>query len=296
MKLGIVLPQGLTGEYAGWGPQAAARRTIEVARQAEELGFESIWVYDHLGTFGELRDEPTLEAFALLGALTAATRRIRLGPLVARVGLRSPTLLAKHVGTLDAIAGGRFELGLGTGSQNREARAFGFEFPPKAQRLDELAETLEFLRAAFTSGRASADGTYARAVDAIVNPPGPEATRIPLIVGGNAPDTWRVAARLADEINLDTMTPAAAGDALATIRDLCEEVGRDPSTLAVSIHPDPDAVALPGDRRVRLLADFAALGLPRAMALMTGAVTGEGALETLAADARTAGITLGAAT
>src|SRR5262249_48358654 len=66
VKLGIVLPQGLTGEYAGWGQDAAVRRTLEIARQAEDLGFESVWVYDHLGTFGELRDEPTPEAFALL--------------------------------------------------------------------------------------------------------------------------------------------------------------------------------------------------------------------------------------
>src|SRR5262249_26184900 len=242
-----------------------------------------------LGTFGELRDEPTPEAFALLGALAVTTHRIRFGPLVARVGLRSPTLLAKHVGTLDAIAGGRLDLGLGTGSTNREARAFGFEFLPKAKRLDELAETLEFLGGAFATGRASANGEYVQAADAIVNPRGRQSPRIPLIVGGNAIDTWRVAARLADEVNLDNLAPAAVAEALPTIRSLCEEVDRDPATLAVSIHVDPADVAAPGDRRVRLLTDYAALGLRRAMALLTGAVTGDGALESLANDARAAG-------
>jgi alkanesulfonate monooxygenase SsuD/methylene tetrahydromethanopterin reductase-like flavin-dependent oxidoreductase (luciferase family) len=293
MKVGVVLPQGFTGEYVGWEADAAVRRTLEIARQAEALGFESVWVYDHLGTFGELRDEPTVEAFALLGALAVTTRRVRFGPLVARVGLRSATLLAKQVGTLDTLSGGRFELGLGLGSPNREAHAFGFDFPPKDERLDELAETLEFLREVLSTGRASATGEHVRAVDAVVNPRGPQSPRIPLLVGGNAASTWSVAARFADELNLDNPAPAAVAEALPSIRGLCEEVGRDPATLAVSVHIDPKSLDAPGDRRIRLFADYAALGLPRVMALVTGAVTSEGALESLAADARAAGAHLG---
>jgi len=86
MRVGIVVPQGLEGEYAGWEPALAWQTIASVGRQAEELGFDSLWAYDHVGTFGEVRDLPSFEAFAVLGALVAATSRVRVGPLVARAG------------------------------------------------------------------------------------------------------------------------------------------------------------------------------------------------------------------
>lgn len=292
MKLGIVLPQGLTGEYAGWDPADAWNRTLAVARQAEDLGFQSVWVFDHLGTFGALRDEPTLEAFAVLGALAMATRRVRLGPLVARAGLRSPALLAKHAATLDVISGGRFELGLGAGSTREEALSFGYEFQPVGERLALLRETLEIVGAMFGGGRATYAGERVRVADAINNPRGLQSPRIPIVVGGNGRTTWRLAAQFADELNLDGLSPDATAEALAVIRATCAEVGRDPSSLAVSVHILPANIAEAGSARIRALAAYRALGVSRVIAFVPGSVGGDAALDVLAHDAKAAEIEL----
>ncbi len=293
MKLGILLPQGLTGEFTGWEPAAAWARTLAVARQAEDLGFESAWVYDHVGTFGSLRDEPTLEAFAVLGALATATRRLRLGPLVARAGLRNAALLAKHVSTLDVISGGRFELGLGAGATRDEALAYGYDFQPFAERAALLGETLHVVRALFADGRGTYNGAWLRITGAIDNPRGLQAPRIPIVVGGNSAVAWRLAAEFADELNLDGPAPAAMEAALPVIRAICEESGRDPATLAVSVHILPRDIDASGESRVRLLAAYRELGVRRVMALVPASVTRDDALEALARDATAAGAALG---
>ena len=293
MKLGIVVPQGLTGEYAGWKPAAAWARTLAVARQAENLGFESVWAFDHLGTFGTLRDEPTLEAFAVLGALTSATSRVRLGPLVARAGLRNPALLAKHVSALDVISGGRVELGLGAGSTREEALSFGYEFHPVGERMALLRETLEIVRALFSDGHGTYIGERVRVAEAINNPRGLQAPGIPILVGGNGQTTRRLAAVYADELNLDGPSPAGVREASEAIRATCEAVGRDPATLAVSVYILPADIQASGDGRVRLLDAYRAAGVRRVMALVPGSATGDRALEDLARDARQAGVQLG---
>src|SRR5262245_62894017 len=113
MKVGLVLPQGWIGEYAGWDPAAAWTRTATFARQADDAGLESVWLYDHFHTRGRPTDELTFEAFTALSAVAAMTTRVRLGHLVLCAGYRNPALVAKMAGTLDLISGGRFELGLG---------------------------------------------------------------------------------------------------------------------------------------------------------------------------------------
>ena len=90
MKVGIIVPQGWTGEYDGWDPQVAWQRTVQVARQAEALGFESIWLFDHFHTFPEPTDEITFESFTSLAALAASTSRVRLGHMVACAAFPEP--------------------------------------------------------------------------------------------------------------------------------------------------------------------------------------------------------------
>jgi alkanesulfonate monooxygenase SsuD/methylene tetrahydromethanopterin reductase-like flavin-dependent oxidoreductase (luciferase family) len=271
MKVGLVVPQGFQGEYAGWTPERAWARTLQVARAAERHGADTIWVFDHLGTFGTLRDEPTLEAFAVLQAIAGTTTRPRLGPLVARVGLRNPALLAKIAATLDVASGGRLDLGLGAGSSEREAKAFGYRFDPFPERIALLRETLQVLRPLFADGRATFHGTQARTDDAILNPRGAQQPRIPLIVGGNSRSAWRAAAEFADELNLDGPTPDEAKVALREIAALCESVGRAPGTLAVSVHLFPKAVVASGPERADLFAAYAELGISRVMALLRDA-------------------------
>src|SRR4029078_11288037 len=111
MEIGVIVPQGWTGEYEGWDARRAWERTVAVARQAERLGFESIWVFDHFQTEPEPTVELTFEAFTTLAAMAASTARGRVRHRVICPAYRNPALTAKMMGTLDVISGGRMELG-----------------------------------------------------------------------------------------------------------------------------------------------------------------------------------------
>src|SRR5215213_119625 len=135
MRVGVIVPQGWTGEYDGWDVTEAWERTVAVAQQAERLGFESLWVFDHFQTTPEPTDEITFEAFTTLAALAPITSRVRLGQIVTCAGYRNPALLAKMISTLDVISGGRAELGLGAGWKRDEYDAYGYGFPDTKRRF-----------------------------------------------------------------------------------------------------------------------------------------------------------------
>src|SRR5687768_3889368 len=240
MKLGIIVPQGWTLEFAGWAPELAWARTTAVAQQAERLGAESIWMFDHFHTVPRPTDEITFESFTSLSALAALTERVRLGQIVICNGFRNPALTAKMAATLDTISGGRFELGIGAGWKRDEWQAYGYGFPETAERLAMLHDALEVISRMLEPGRhthAAYEGEYASVKDAINVPKPINPTGMPIMVGGNGPNvTWRLAARYADELNLDGMSPDEVRDALPVIRSRCEEIDRDPDSLAISVH------------------------------------------------------------
>src|SRR6476659_2668534 len=113
MKVGVIVPQGWTGEYDGWDASEAWSRTVAVAQQADRLGFESIWMFDHFHTVPKPTDEITFESFTSLAALAASTSRVRLGHIVICSPRRNPALTAKMISTLDVISDGRMDLGIG---------------------------------------------------------------------------------------------------------------------------------------------------------------------------------------
>ena len=145
MRIGAIVPQGWTGEYDGWDPLAAWARTVAVARLAERLGFESIWLFDHLHTVPRPTDEITFESFTSLAALAAQTERVRLGHIVICTAFRNPGLTAKMISTLDTISGGRMELGIGAGWKREEWLAYGYAFPETRERLAMLHDALEVI-------------------------------------------------------------------------------------------------------------------------------------------------------
>jgi F420-dependent oxidoreductase-like protein len=300
MKLGIIVPQGWTGEYDGWEPDRAWARTVEVAHQAERIGAESVWLFDHFHTTPKPTDELTFESFTSLAALAALTRRVRLGHIVLCNGFRNPALTAKMAATLDTISGGRFELGIGAGWKREEWLAYGYGFPETRERLAMLHDALEVIGRMLEPGRhihASYEGRHHSVAEARNLPKPIQPTGMPIMVGGNGPNvTWRLAARYADELNLDGMSPDGVREALPTIRARCEEIGRDPESLAVSVHVwwgEPDWRRAGAARR-QLLAAYAELGVSRVMGLLQEAATDDGALEALADDARQAGVELAA--
>jgi F420-dependent oxidoreductase-like protein len=293
MKVGIIVPQGWTGEYDGWDPARAWARTVAVAHGAEALGFDSIWMFDHVQTEPVPTDEITFEAFVGLSALAAETARVRLGHLVLCAGYRNPALAAKMISTLDVISGGRAELGLGAGWKEDEYVAYGFGFPPLRTRMEMLEDALEIATRMLGGGRATYEGPAARVRDAINVPRGLQEPRIPILVGGNGPNrTWRLAARFADELNLDWLTPEEVGAARPVIASRCEELGRDPATLRLSVNVGREDTVPEGDVRVDLLRRYADAGVDRVMTLLTASANDDGALERFAEDCAAAGCEL----
>jgi F420-dependent oxidoreductase-like protein len=296
MDVGVIVPQGWTGEYDGWEASAAWARTVAVARQAERLGFESIWVFDHFHTVPEPTDELTFESFSVLAALAALTERVRLGHVVICTAFRNPALTAKMMGTLDVISGGRMVLGVGAGWKEDEFRAYGYGFPDTKTRLAMLGEHLEVITRMLGPGHATFSGTFASVNEAINLPRGLQQPRVPIMVGGNGPKvTWRLAARHADELNLDWLSPDEIRAALPVIRSRCEEIGRDPATLQLSVNIGRDTFKIAGTARVELLAAYRELGIVRVMGLIQASATSDEVLESLAADARASGALLATA-
>ncbi len=294
MNVGLKLPSGCNGEFAGWDPSRAWDRMLALARQAEALGFESIWLLDHFHTMPEPIDAPVFESFVSLAAFAASTSRIRLGQMVLCAGFRNPALTAKMASTLDVVSGGRAQLGIGAGWKEDEWLAYGYGFPGTRERLAILRDQLEVISAMFARGRASYEGEHARVQEAINEPRGLQQPRIPIMVGGNGPTvTWRLAARYADELNLDGLTPRELREALPAIRDRCREVGRDPETLKVSVNIFARDLEEVGQPRAALLADYRTLGVSRIMGLVPGCEISDGALERFAEDAIAAGAKLG---
>jgi F420-dependent oxidoreductase-like protein len=293
MKAGVIVPQGWTGEYDGWDSRRAWERTQEVARQAESLGFESIWLFDHFHTVPRPTEEITFESFTSLAALGAITNRVRLGHIVICAGFRNPAMTAKMISTMDVQTGGRMELGIGAGWKRDEWEAYGYGFPETRDRLGNLANQLEIVTRMMGSPRTTYAGEYA-SIDGAYNVPRPlQRPRVPIMVGGNGPNvTWRLAARYADELNLDGMAPGDVAEALPVIASRCEEIDRDPADLPVSAHIFWSDFAPSGERRIDLLGRYAELGVSRVIGLLQASADGDEALESLAADCRAAGVEL----
>src|SRR2546421_1261589 len=187
MKVGVIVPQGWTGEFDGWEPAAAWTRTVAVAKEADRLGFESIWLFDHFHTVPKPTDELTFESFTALAALAAITTRVRLGHVVVCNGYRNPALVAKMIATMDVIAGGRMELGIGAGWKRDEWLAYGYGFPETNERLAILRDHLEVLTRMLSGGRevrATFKGEHASVANAYNVPKPIQQPRVPIMVGG----------------------------------------------------------------------------------------------------------------
>jgi len=197
------------------------REAVTAARRAEDDGYYSISVNDHFySPFGGART-PQLECFTVLTAMAMVTRRVKLAPAVVAASFRSPSLLAKCATTLDHASEGRLILGLGAGWQVSEYVAHGYPFPPTPQRVEELAEQLQILKALWTQDQPTFKGRYFSITDGGNNPkplqqPGP-----PIMLGGSAPSILKLAAEHATVLNI--IPPTSNGkdfpnDPVATVK------------------------------------------------------------------------------
>jgi F420-dependent oxidoreductase-like protein len=269
MQVGVLIPQGWKHEYDGWHAADAWARTLELARQAEALGFESLWAFDHFTTVPDPSDEITFESWSTLAGIAMVTQRVRLGHMVICASFRNPALTAKLAATLDVISGGRFEVGIGAGWKRDEWLAYGYGFPPIAERLDVLEEHLEVITRMLAPGRATFLGEHVQVRGAINVPKGIQA-HVPIIVGGNGRvRTAGLAVRFADELNLVYIGARETAALMAAARARCESAGRDPATLRFSLYTRDDDVRPVGQRRVDFLGELAGIGLDRVVCFPT---------------------------
>ena len=228
-SLGLNLPY-VEGSMDGATPRWAD--ILAMATTAETLGFDAVWISDHVG-FGDPDGiwSGAWESWTLLSALAAATTRVRLGTYVTAAPFRNPALLAKMAETLDEVSGGRAILGLGAGWNRAEFEAYGF---PYDRRFDRFEEALRIVTAMLRTGRADLEGELETARGARIEPRGPRLGGLPVMVGAAGPRMLRLTAELADEWNagmrsLDDLVPL-----LAAVDAACDAAGRDPRTLARS--------------------------------------------------------------
>lgn len=216
---------------------------IAQAREAQEAGFDAVFVMDHFYQLPMLGDpdQPMLEAYTALGALATATENVLLGTLVTGNTYRNPTLLAKIITTLDVISQGRAVLGIGTGWFELEHTQLGYEFGTFTERFAKLDEALAILLPMIAGDRVSFAGTYYRTEQAMAEPRFRD--HIPLMIGGSGEKkTFGLAARHFDHLNIIAAFEELPGKVAALARR-CQEVDRDPATLETSVLltavPDP---------------------------------------------------------
>lgn len=284
MQIGVMALQ--TWDVQSRPPGVAYKQSLDLAVAAEELGFESVWAWDHVLAGDDPRQTAILEPFILLTSIAACTSRVRIGHMVLCAGFRNPALTAKMAATLDVASNGRFELGIGAGWKESEWRAYGYGFPSVADRTAALGEHVEIIAAMLREGAATLDGRFVQASDAVTVPRGVQ-TSIPIVVGGNGRRTTRrIAARHADELNLVYVPLETMDEELEITREACRAAGRDPASLRISVYPPEAEIQACGRPRIELLEAYGRLGIARVIANLDLQDGGEGALEAFARDCR----------
>ena len=225
---------------------------VAMARAAEEVGFDSIWVGDHLLYRGDDRPERgPWDAWTTLSALAAETERVHLGPLVACAAFHPPGILARMAATIDEISGGRFVLGIGAGWNRAEFDAFGIEYDRRASRFEEA---FDVIRRLLDGERVTAQGRFHRVEDAVLLPT--PARRVPLMVGSNGDRLLRAALPHVDAWNTWFEDYGNTPEGFAALNDRvsarARDVERDPAEVTRSACA---LVVLDGEARERLVPD-----------------------------------------
>jgi alkanesulfonate monooxygenase SsuD/methylene tetrahydromethanopterin reductase-like flavin-dependent oxidoreductase (luciferase family) len=238
LRVGLLLPTGeglMAGETPHW-PDLLA-----MARRAEELGYDSLWVPDHFLMRFPGRTRPprgTWDCWTLLAALAATTERIEIGSLVSSTTFRNPALLAWIANTVDDVSGGRLILGVGAGDAPLEHEALGVPYDRRASRFEEAIQIITSL---LRDGTSTFDGTFYQTRDAELRPRGPRPSGPPIMIGTGTrgPRMLRLAARYGEMWNAWLAFGRSQPDAIPPLREAvdaaCRDVGRDPATLARSV-------------------------------------------------------------
>ena len=229
---GAFIPHGGANEFAGWEPAKAWGRMAESAAAFDELGYDHLWMSDHLMASGGDRSGLYFEAYTAMAALSQVTSRARLGALVTCAAYRSVAMLAKQAANVDVMSNGRLIFALGGGWDQPEFDAFGLPFPSPRERVELFTETLESIKRLWSEDQVDYDGQQVKLKGARCEPrPG---SMPPIWTGTHGPKGLRVAARLADVANWNVgLTDFVRLSGV--LKEACEKEGRDPSTIGTSV-------------------------------------------------------------
>jgi F420-dependent oxidoreductase-like protein len=241
VKFGLQIP------FFSWPGSPHNDRQVlrDIASAAEDAGFSSIWLMDHLLHPGDDGDD-TLEAYTTLGFLAGMTESVTLGTLVTGVTYRYPAILVKQVSTLDVLSGGRAWLAVGAAWMEREHLGFGIPFPPARERFERLEETLQLAQHMW-AGRTEPFRGKHLCLEEPICLPAPLGDRPRVLIGGNGErKTLALVAKYADACNLLYLSAPEAAVKLDVLRRHCDDIGRDVGEIELSRLgplPDEDLVA-----------------------------------------------------
>ena len=211
---------------------------VDVWTAADEMDFwDSAWLFDHFYPIFSDSTGPCLEGWTALAGLAQATNRMRVGVLVTGNVYRHPAVLANMVATVDIIAEGRLDLGMGAGWNEEECSAYGIDLPPWGERFDRFDEALEMLVGLLSQETTTFNGRHYTLTDARCEPKAVQHPHPPICIGGSGEKrTLRSVARFAQHWNHPGGTPADIAQKLEVLKGHCADIGRDPSEILVSTH------------------------------------------------------------
>ncbi len=210
-------------------------KLAKVAEDCERLGYDSVWVYDHLAPYWTRRGQ-AFECWTLLAAIAQRTKKIKLGSLVTNVNLRNPALLAKITSSLDNISDGRLILGLGTGDRmsRNELLSYGYSFASVDERVERLREAVLILKAMWTKDQTTFEGRYYSVLNAVNYPKPIQEPHPPLWIGGKHPKILDVVAEMADGWNYWGIRREMLAQRSMYLSDKCATIGRQPQQIIKS--------------------------------------------------------------
>lgn len=233
---GMFIPQGWKMELASIdGAQNQWNRAVEIAVRAEELGFDSLWVYDHFHNVPRPAQEAVFECWTTIAAISQRTSTIRLGQMVGCNSYRNPGLLAKITSNIDVISGGRLEWGIGAGWYESEYKGYGFEFAKPSDRIGMLKETVEIVKSMWSQPETTYDGKYYKLSRANCDPKPLQKPNPPIWIGGGGEQlTLRVVAQHADVSNFGSSVEEFIAKR-EILKGHCAAIGRDEDTIRKTI-------------------------------------------------------------
>ena len=237
LRYGAFVPQGWKLEYSGWAASDAWARSVELAALAETLGYDHIWVYDHVETVPRREATHVFEAFTMLSALSQHTSQVGLGQLVTCSSYRNVGLLAKEAACIDVFSDGRLILGLGAGWYHEEYGSYGWPYLSNPERLQVLEETIQCVRLLWSEETVTFSGAHHTLAGAYCDPKPLQRLPRVLVGGGGEKVNLRIAARHADATNWQVGIDAFVRKSKALERH-CADVGRDFDSITRTHGPD----------------------------------------------------------